>query len=209
MNSFICNKKHVPWEFKAISDSCFQITVPPDNGELDTRVELQKERSTDSSKTKQVFIFQCKQADELAVYAKASHSIHRIVSENVAEKKRTFNIPALISPSANNMRIRSETSVQIAAQNARINRSKSVAHLQVSRGESIGESEFRCYPLYCYPNQWITKSDLAVELPRSSKNVKDLRLNSPDEIGSLKVEVSQLVQVCLCGRSNLTVPDFV
>ena len=88
-------------------------------------------------------------------------------------------------------RPRTAEGVQIAAQSALIGRTKSVKDIAQRRQSTIGLQEYRCFPLYCYPNTWMTKDDIVVELPRTTKQFHDLRLGTTDGIGSLKVEVSE------------------
>jgi len=93
------------------------------------------------------------------------------------------------------VRVRSKAGETIAAETSKIYRTSSVRHVQDQDKPtgSHGEMEFRCFPLYCYPNTWFTKTDLSAELPRRSKTFHDLRKGTPDEIGSLNVEVRESI----------------
>ena len=196
----------MPWKFKVVGGNSFHIVVPPTKGKLDYRVELMKygymlkkmmtQRDDDksdnsehkndiysSNKSSQVFAFRCQHSGELAVYAKAAQSLDRNISINKSSMKS-------IIPKSN-VRTRTAEGIAMAAQSDKIARSTSVANLKVRRMSAAGEQEFRCFPLYCHPKTWMTKRDLTVTLPRTSKTFHDLRCGSPDEIGNLKVEVSQ------------------
>ena len=71
------------------------------------------------------------------------------------------------------------------------------------RMDSIGEEEYRCYPLYVYPNTWMRKKVMARQLTKPSKTFHDLRRGTPDEVGALKIEVSVYVEKC---RERLNSP---
>lgn len=140
--------------------------------------------SPNTSRRSQKFEFSCDHGGEVAVFAKAANSVEKNFTKEYQTNKY------LVLPQSN-VRVRSKQSLQISAQSNLIDRSKSARDLDARCMSSIGEQEFRCYPLYCYPNQFMTKHDLVLELRRTSRNVRDLCLGTPDEIGSLKVEVSE------------------
>lgn len=60
-------------------------------------------------------------------------------------------------------------------------------------GEQTGEKEYLVYPLYAYPNRWMTESELYEEMMKPSDHFFDLRVDNPaqKEIGVLKVELLQ------------------
>lgn len=142
------------------------------------------ETEHDPNKNSQIFEFRCHQSGELAIYAKAAQCLDRNLSGN---NYHSLDVKNYIYMPSKNVRTRTETGIEIAAQIAHIDRTKSI--LRVKR-MSIGMQEFRCFPIYCYPNTWMTKIDLAQEIPRSSKIFHDLRRGTPEEIGHLKLEVS-------------------
>jgi len=151
----------------------------------DTMITSEHDDDSDSTKAKsQLFIFRCKLKGEVSVYAKAARNLGRHESGN--------NMSSLMF-SNSNVRIRTVKGIEIASQSALIGRSKSVRHFKARRDSSLGQAEYRCFPLYCFPNTWMTKSDLVAELPRKSKKFHDLRRNAPDEIGNLKIEVLQCI----------------
>mmetsp|Transcript_5729 Transcript_5729/g.10317 ORF Transcript_5729/g.10317 Transcript_5729/m.10317 type:complete len:902 (+) Transcript_5729:157-2862(+) len=209
----------VPWKFKLVGGNSFHIVVPPTKGKLDYRVELMKygymlkkrmtKRDDDTSdnsenkndiyssnKSSQVFAFRCQHSGELAVYAKAAQSLDRNLSTNSSPMKS-------IIPKSN-VRTRTAAGIEMAAQSDRIARTGSVANVKLRRMSAFGEQEFRCFPLYCYPKTWMTKRDLTVTLPRTSKTFHDLRRGAPDEIGNLKVEVLQCIGLPKMDKYSLT-----
>ena len=211
---FINILQSVPWKFLVTgSNNSFKIVVPSVHGKLDQRVVLTKNilsKLLDRTNTKddtddsyyqdnidpynnsnsQVFEFKCLKSGELAFYARAAASLGRNLTNGCSGGYGGSMMPG--HAKMKNVRSRTAAGVEIAEQTARIGRTKSVANVQYL-ADSQGEKEFRCFPLYCYPNTWFTKADLAVELPRSSKNVRDLRRHTPDEIGWLNVEVRPMV----------------
>mmetsp|Transcript_33231 Transcript_33231/g.71817 ORF Transcript_33231/g.71817 Transcript_33231/m.71817 type:complete len:1016 (-) Transcript_33231:462-3509(-) len=224
----------VPWKFQVVGTNSFQIVVPPRNGNVDYRVELKKpsyllrkkanaklhngiDAATDASETthgdngdprkkksqqRHVFAFRCKVKGEVAVYAKAAQSLGRNDSRNKNAGGGYYNS---VFPNSN-VRIRTPRGIEIATQIALVGRTSSVRHRQADRQSSLGEQEFRCFPLYCFPNTWMTKRDLVAELPRKSKRFHDLRRNAPDEIGNLKVEVLQCIGLPKMDRVGLSDP---
>ncbi|KAL7493243.1 hypothetical protein ACHAWT_003085 [Skeletonema menzelii] len=149
-----------------------------------------------SRKYFQVFEFCCNN-DELAVYAKASQSLGRILADN----KYKNTAKAIVE---SNTRVRDAGQMEVAAQLRALERSKSVANLRNRRISSINQVEYRVFPLYAYPYTWMTKAELAIELPRTSKNFVDLRRNNADEIGSLRVEVLQCMGLPKMDKYSLT-----
>lgn len=143
----------------------------------------------------QVFEFCCDK-DELAVYAKASQSLGRVPDDNKYQNTTTAI--------AGNVRVRNAGRMEVAAQLRMLEKSKSVANLRDRRISSIGELEYRIFPLHAYPYTFMTKKELAVELPRTSKNFVDLRQNKADEIGSLRVEVLQCMGLPKMDKYSLT-----
>ena len=138
------------------------------------------------SKNCQIFEFKCA-TGELAVYARAAETLRR----NLTKMSSGYDGGILSTRRAcANMRIRTADGEHIAAQASNIFRTESMKTVRNNLKSSHGEIEFRCFPLYCYPNTWFTKADLSVELPRTSKKFHDLREDTPNEIGSLSVEVS-------------------
>ena len=140
---------------------------------------------TDSNaKNSLSFTFRC-QSGELAVYGKAAESLGRNLhlTRSATVGKHYGIIPK------SNVRTRTEEGMEVAAQTAMIERTKSVANIRPKRVSTLGQQEFRCFPLYCYPNTWMTKKDLTVELPRTSTTFHDLRCGTADEIAYLKFEV--------------------
>jgi len=144
----------------------------------------------------QVFEFCCEK-DELAVYAVASQSLERMLSDN----KYQNTAKAIV---ASNVRVRHAGRMEIAAQLRTLEKSKSVANFRDRRISSIDELEYRVFPLHAYPYTWMTKKEIAVELPRTSKNFVDLRQNKADEIGSLHVEVLQCTGLPKMDKYSLT-----
>lgn len=204
----------VQWKFLVTGNNSFKIVVPSVHGKLDQRVVLSKNvlsKLLDRTNTKddtddsyyqddidpynssnsQVFEFKCLQLGELAFYARAAASLGRNFTNGSGGYSGSM-MPG--HAKIKNVRTRTAAGVEIAEQTARIGRTKSVAHVRYLT-DSQGEKEFRCFPLYCYPNTWFTKADLAVELPRSSKAFRDLRRGTPDEIGWLNVEVRAMVMI--------------
>jgi len=225
----------VPWKFQVVGSHSFHIVVPPnDDGHTDYRVELKKpsyllrkkanaklhngiDAATNASETthgdngdprkkksqqRHVFAFRCKVKGEVAVYAKAAQSLGRNDSRNKNAGGGYYNS---VFPNSN-VRIRTPRGIEIATQIALVGRTSSVRHRQAGRQSSLGEQEFRCFPLYCFPNTWMTKRDLVAELPRKSKRFHDLRRNAPDEIGNLKVEVLQCIGLPKMDRVGLSDP---
>lgn len=212
---FINILQSVPWKFLVTgSNNSFKIVVPSVHGKLDQRVVLTKNvlsKLLDRTNTKddtddsyyqdnidpynnsnsQVFEFKCLKSGELAFYARAAASLGRNLTNGSGGYGGSM-MPG--HAKMKNVRSRTAAGVEIAEQTARIGRTKSVANVRYL-ADSQGEKEFRCFPLYCYPNTWFTKADLAVELPRSSKNFRDLRRHTPDEIGWLNVEVRPMVMI--------------
>lgn len=125
--------------------------------------------------TRQKFAFKCKHSGELAIYTKAALTLDRDV------------ITRKLIGAKSNIRTRSKAGEEISAQAALLGRSKSCNN--VMRCSSFGEQELRAYPLYCYPNTWLTRNELEVELPKRSKTFHDLRNGSTDEIASINLEV--------------------
>ena len=218
--------KEVPWKFQAIGSKSFKILVPSVNGKPDNRVVLMKHRfmklldgtfsanngeghdfdfsddetnidTNDSYTDKSCLIFEFKcQQGELAFYARTAETLRR----NLTKASGGYGGSILPSRHAKaNMRVRTKAGETIAAETSKINRTISVRHVQDQDKPtgSHGEMEFRCFPLYCYPNTWFTKTDLSAELPRRSKTFHDLRKGTPDEIGSLNVEVRESVYIII------------
>ena len=149
-----------------------------------------------SRKHVQVFEFCCN-GDELAVYARACQSLGRIFADN----KYKNTAKAIVE---SNSRMRTAGQMEVAAQLRALERTKSVANLRNRRLSSINQIEYRVFPLHAYPYTWMTKAELAIELPRTSKNFIDLRQNKPDEIGSLRVEVLQCMGLPKMDKYSLT-----
>ena len=135
------------------------------------------------SKYSQVFTFQCENPKELAVYTRAAQKLGRVFSDN------TYDTKSLMPKS--NRRLRNAEGMEIAAQTALLDkRRESVATFPIRRVSTIGEEEFRCYPLHAYPYSWMTKSELVREVLKTSRNFHDLTAGAEDYIGTLRIEVS-------------------
>ena len=230
--------KEVPWKFQATGSNSFKILVPSVNGKPDNRVVLLKHRfmklldgtfhanngeghdfdfSDDESnidtvdsytdKSCQVFEFKCQQG-ELAFYARTAETLHRNLTKVLSGGYGGSLLPSRHAKA--NVRVRTKAGETIAAEISKINRTISVKHVQDQDKPtgSHGEMEFRCFPLYCYPNTWFTKTDLSAELPRRSKTFHDLRKGTPNEIGSLNVEVRESYTLSYTLSCNINVTSI-
>lgn len=204
----------MPWKFKISGDHTFQIIVPPHKGKRDYRLEMKKysynlkkkfnrseggsdddssedetvfeDRAYSGGRYCQTFEFRCDRAGETAVYYKAAQALGRNLSDNLEKK---YNLQPW-TPNTN-VRTRRLSGVEVAAESAKIDRSESQGKLETTRRlSSIGQQEYRCFPLYAYPNRWMTQKDLSYELPLTSTTFHDLRKGAANEIGWLDFEVS-------------------
>lgn len=143
-----------------------------------------------TTKNTQIFTFRCPNTRDLAVYAQTAQILSRIWTDNKIRRTTTLF-------SSNMKRIRSAEGLEIALQTEMLHRSLNKEELasRYSRQGSLGAEEYRCLPLYAYPYSWLTETELLEKMIEESKVWCDLREETKQELGSLKMEVLQCTEL--------------
>ena len=158
-----------------------------------------------SKKCTQIFSFQCESPQELAVYSDTAQTLGR---HSEMQRRVPFSLPRHNS-------LRRVAEGKDAAGRASLmhwlgslGSSKHLIKVPKVRSMSfratvfffdpvtstssfdLWQKKIRYRPLHAYPNTWLTKKELAEDMIRTSTKFCDLRNGSPEEIGSVRIEVS-------------------
>lgn len=157
--------------------------------------------------------FKCSKSNEKSLWLQAFEELGRL-SNVLHEKKGIMNLLGNVKLAFSVSRTRTHVAEIFAKEreflraqmtnddDASINSESSSIHdnpglrLRNSQtGENgAGVKEYLVYPLYAYPNRWMTNSELQTEVVKPSETFHDLRRSkniSQKEIGTLRVEILQ------------------
>jgi hypothetical protein len=135
-----------------------------------------------TNKNSQIFIFRCPNARDLAIYAKTALRLNRMHTENRIKRSTTLF-------ATTTKRVRTAEGLEIALQTEILDRNMNKKEM-ASKKNTLGAKEYRCLPLYAYPYSWLTDRELLDETVRESRVWCDLRENTVNEMGWLRMEVS-------------------
>lgn len=145
------------------------------------------------------FYFKCPRGGhEKSLWLKAFSSLDRLSSLFRRQKSLLGQLKSPVR--LTHSRTRSDASTAFAIEGSKLeqdeNRSNDVNihiwnHDTSGRGRNGREKEHRVIPEYCYPNRWMTQTELQEEMLRESEYFHDLRHPSCDtpEVGQIQVEI--------------------
>ena len=211
---------YIPWEAKNIGSSSteFVIEIPTDTnmtteGCGDFKDQIPEQIAWDfklaraSGKPYRIY-FRCAQkSNEKSLWLQALEQIGRL-SPDLHEKR---GVQSFFHPNikVSHRRVRNELSKFLAEEGEALcfddddNNGFDSSHFDDPgfiqsgcRRDDNGEKEFLVYPMYAYPNRWMTQTELRAEMLKQSSTFHDLRITGSSkqkEIGTLKVEVLECV----------------
>ena len=225
---YLCMPETVPWIAKDIANDehGFVIEVPQ-NSSIETlsplsdtsggkRFDWTKNKNDDNSNLKPLRVyFKCsRKGNEKALWLDAFQSLSRL-SHELRHKKGIMAL--LMSPPSVHMshsRVRSMTSETFAREGRMqeqrgLDSQRSVfseGDLMLKDRKVRGSKEYLVYPMYAYPNRWMTNAELHKEMLKPSAVYHDLRKahSKQKEIGVLKVEVLQCLGLPRLDRASET-----